>query len=750
MTLYVILGVVIVLLIGLMLNFLSNKSKYSISEDSKNFYSITEVRTVINTYINLCIKNSVERSIEDTGIRLETIDDYKAIVNKNIKDCSKSLFSELNSQGYSISEGLINLEVELHPETITVVIEYPLTIEKSGQKIDFDTFFYTFDRSVTANIPGGTTDREIRLVSSNGKAELVIPEGVTITDEEGNPVEKIGIRVEDLHFDGLENRYVLGQLVYENFPDGIRFSSPAELTIEFREKDIPPGYTRDNIKIGWWNKDEGIWYAGPTSIKENRATTNITHFSKRGTLLGKAIVQIHKVMEQRFYPWGVSYPFALGGTWFIAGEEGSQSSFGEASLAHPENKNTLIDFRETMEKNKQTGSGLVYPKIEYGYFENSKPDQKFTPCEGEGTSDLGGKIINYYMLPGNDAQDPNNKPYFDLYGGEVVVCSSENKCPLNENDDKCLGVFSYSTPEGINGKVCRPTTDEGAYDPGDDAACCLVDKSQIIDKQKRQNSVFGWHNYRCVGGKATPADGQEAADILIFEPNGNAVTDTVGYWGKGTIKVGGKEITGPVWIELPAIGVTPLPGSLNYNAWENDLNYRDQFTILENDIDLTSYFGIDWDSENSEYTKNYMQILPTNTEDNAVNILNAQKNQKLADERNAKNVLATEFECYIQNFDGEDTSWKRISLSAGSIAEFTQKYQKDNNLGGRKNVVGTPIPVYGIYGVNLVKKPKKDQLQAFCEVAWHFWGSGILDYYPQYDTLGTYCDNNPTDKVKCP
>ena len=77
------------------------------------------------------------------------------------------------------------------------------------------------------------------LTSADGKAQLVIPKGVKITDENGVPIDYLGIRVNDLHFDGLENKYSVGQTIYDHFPDGLIFSEPVKLSIEFREKDIP-------------------------------------------------------------------------------------------------------------------------------------------------------------------------------------------------------------------------------------------------------------------------------------------------------------------------------------------------------------------------------------------------------------------------------------------------------------------------------------------------------------------------------
>ena len=276
---FVIIGIIIVIIIGFFALSNIKTQQQDLELESQNALSFSEIRVNLEAYIKSCIRDFVEKNMEDTGIREDTLTEYENLVSLNVEECANDLLSRLKEQQYTISQGEINTNIEINDETVVITLTYPITIEKNNQRIDYKIFQETFDRTNTEHIPEGVTDKEVRIPSNDGRAELVIPPGVTITDEEGNPVEDIGIRVEDLHFDGLENNVVIGNLVFETKPSGVKFSEPIELSIEFRDQDFPAGTSTANLAISSWDPVYQIWRGVPTIIKGNRALAKINDFS---------------------------------------------------------------------------------------------------------------------------------------------------------------------------------------------------------------------------------------------------------------------------------------------------------------------------------------------------------------------------------------------------------------------------------------------------------------------------------------
>ncbi len=401
LSLFIIIGFILLIFVGFFIFTLSGKGQNQFEFNQKKALTELAMKTDVEKTITSCIKYSTEETMSETGIRQETIGQYEQLLESQIKSCTLPILTRIKEQGYNVYEGEISVEAEINPDTIIVDINYPLKIEKDSQKIEFNEFHYSFERSNTIRVPNGITDREIRLVSSNGKAELKIPQGVKITDEEGNPVENIGIKVLDLHFDGLDNNVIIGQLVYENFPDKTTFSEPIELSIEFDEKDIPEGYTRENLRIAFWDEEDGMWYAPPTEIKDNLAIANITHFSEWAISAGSPTLIQTIIFKQRFQPFHGSPEGGNTGVWNITGKEGSPLGkvilqYGYSTIydviAEYSRENTpvqYIDFKEQREKRK--GDFISYSALNYGYFNN----EEFIDCENYNSNNLGG--LDYYL-----------------------------------------------------------------------------------------------------------------------------------------------------------------------------------------------------------------------------------------------------------------------------------------------------------------------------------------------------------------
>ena len=437
LSLYIILGLIIIIILGFSGFVLANNYKKNINLEQTKSFSKSPIKTNMENIINSCIEYAVKEEISTTGIRNENLEQYSELVKANIISCTSPILSNFEKEGYEIKKGKISINIDLNTETIDVNVNYPLTIFKDSTIIDFSNFNFCLDRSNSIHIPNGITTKEIRLISTNGKAELKIPKDVKITDEFGNSVEQIGIKIKDLHFDNLNNGVVVGELVYENFPDGVQFSQPIEMTIEFNENDIPKGYTTDNLRVSYWDENDGIWYAPPTSIKENLATSNITHFSTWSITYVKPILIYNVLFKERFKPTSGGPEGTNTGVWSIGGKEGNikdsvtlQPGFSSIFDVMDSYGDNFNDFRE---ERKITETDSIN-KLEYGYF----IEDKFINCEKYTSDNIGN--INYYLK--QSSIDSIYYPYFindfeeEEFGWHNYQCAGGKIRPKDDTEGK--------------------------------------------------------------------------------------------------------------------------------------------------------------------------------------------------------------------------------------------------------------------------------------------------------------------------
>ncbi len=678
-TLFFLFGIVlIIILFGILLTNLKKEESF-LQNQNKRIINLKDTRADFSKYIDFCIKDSAEQSIQDTGIRQETIEQYKTLVISRIETCTNDFFLQLKNQNYEITEGEINIGVEYNPETVIVDINYPITVEYQGGKVNFQDFNYVFDREESVKIPNGIADKEIILTSSNKKAQLIIPKGTKITDKDGNPIETVAIKVEDLHFDGLENKYVLGQLVYNNLPNGLIFSQPVDFSIEFRKEDIPSEYTENNIMIAYWNNETGIWFAVDTEIKDNKAIAKITHFTHFSLLFVKFWIIENKLFEQRFAPFGSSTDTSK--VWAVGG--GENKDFGTVSLQEefvdggpsqflPDLNANFKDYKKIYERL----DFLAHPEIKYGYFENpnNPKDDEFTDCESDGQKVEEG--VTYFF--------EDSYPYFFVEGCPNYKCSPTENCPL-DNSSFCNNKnYCSSYPESPDSnQVCMPyisgsiSTDVSSLNSGN-FPCCPIEKSEVNFINSKEK-VFGWHNYQCVGGKVRPGEeGINAADFIIFGTRGNAVL----YVNDQNLLYGG------------------LSKYVNINVFAKPPSY--------------------WPWYKGEGLKGL--------EEDAIGLINIFRTLVLKEDISSELEGLDElpFYCSIKPYPG--------------TGEIIQLIESDNIPSSIKEKLNAKprdtISAYGIYGLDIIKRKDhptatKSELHTQCWVYWSLIGNGFYTNPPE-------------------
>ena len=595
-SLFPLMGLIIIILIGAYLLLGGNMQEDHMFNQLESAHSLSDMRIDYKTYIDGCLKSAAEEAFLDAGIRQETSDIYKdSLVNK-FHLCVDDLLTRLESQGYTITKGPLKATVELSDETVDVILEFIITLEKDGQKTKLTDFSYTFDKQTVEKVPEGMAYKDIRLRSANGLSEVFIPAGTRITDEEGNNVEAVSLKVEDVHFKGLSNKVVVGELVYSNLPDGARYSQPVEVSIYFKDEDIPEGYTRDNLKIAYYDEYKGIWLAMDTKIEGNWAKAYTDHNSFRSVVVGRPTTMygVAPVFNQRYSPCSIyGTPSTIGtgfdgsediyerlgeaksaGTpfWVISGKYSEPK--GTATLNGDDNWDKLEDFRDKVEISKTT----------YGFSETPTTDDTLTfDCEGEG--EYNG--INYYMDGG--------EPAFKLQGCIAKVCGS---CDTSLIDSECNQDCSGSTYCFTKDEyTCVPiiensrqidagrevkTTSKVLYYSLQESESRIRDlycgkyPSEDIEYEVEKNR--GWFDYKCAAGMVTPNDPfafdeRSVVAYAYFEGEGDAT-----IW-EDTISV--RTLTN--YINFPkgaTIGSEIIPFPSIYNGMNKLIGSMVKFTPL--------------------------------------------------------------------------------------------------------------------------------------------------------------------------
>jgi hypothetical protein len=280
---FVIIGLVVLFLAAFLIYNASTKQKIS-SEEKTNIISFDKDTNSLQSYFDLCSRESIIDANEEYGINEENKAQYESYVAGRIKNCMSDVLGELKKTGYSIEEGALTAKVMFYDSTISVAINYALTVSYDKSKFSLEEYKLSFPKEVYISTLKLESE-DILLPSSDKRATLLFSKGTVATDANGNKVDKLGIKLIDKNFDGLENSIVAGNLVYEGLPDKTTFSQPVEISIDFREKDLPDVVDEDSLSIAWWDEEYQIWRALKTKVENGRATAQTTHFTKFAVIL---------------------------------------------------------------------------------------------------------------------------------------------------------------------------------------------------------------------------------------------------------------------------------------------------------------------------------------------------------------------------------------------------------------------------------------------------------------------------------
>ncbi|MBN2367752.1 hypothetical protein JXC34_01940 [Candidatus Woesearchaeota archaeon] len=275
--LFVIIGLTIVIALGYFFFRSSNKAADEISFSGSSSFQAT--RDSLYNFASACLKELSSEAIDQYGLENSEARIRNHIL-ANIDTCID--FSIYEKQGFDIEKGTPRVDFEATDHRVIISLTYPMTLSRGGGKFQLEEFSYNIQRTVSAEIVDGKVTEDYQEVASDNNAAIQLSQGTSILDDEGNAVKEISLKIEDSHFEGLHNDLVVGGIVYNALPNGAKFSQDFNIIINYNDKDIPPGYSENNLAIAWYDEENDIWRSIPTEIKPdiNTLVGKTNHFTR--------------------------------------------------------------------------------------------------------------------------------------------------------------------------------------------------------------------------------------------------------------------------------------------------------------------------------------------------------------------------------------------------------------------------------------------------------------------------------------
>ncbi len=364
-SIFVIAGISLLVLLGIFLLVEQNftESPGTPASFSKQQYFSAQ-QTVLDTFIQECVK----RTTIDAETKLGISEDISSPLIKeylldNLPVCFDD-FNEFERQGYKITKGEMTVKVRINYDVMTVDLWHPVKVQKGNSLIAFNYNYYEFPRTIMEklNADGLTT-----IVSADGSIRLEIPAGTKATLN-GKEVDKIGFKILDRNFENLENSVVAGMLTFQGLPDGAKFDKPVKITRYFDYFDIPIIIKADDLALGYYNKEIGMWIGVPTQVDtaKQMLTAEVMHFTPFATVTecksGEATLTLKDVIVNPWTPY----------SGWIKGSEAKK--YFEDCSGTPPTDNSLLTFEKVNGNGDQpTFARLSFPGTDVVSFTQWKP-----------------------------------------------------------------------------------------------------------------------------------------------------------------------------------------------------------------------------------------------------------------------------------------------------------------------------------------------------------------------------------------
>lgn len=247
---FIIIGILILISVSAAAYIYLSKNRETLSKTISNADSPGEKK--IEIFLEDCLEATTLEAINKYGMKAREIEEF---INYNMPACTKDL-DAFKKQGFDIRYGKLESHAEVNSSFVYVRLDFPIMIKRGSSEYRKDFFEYHLDTLSTIASPGGLITARKTLYSKDENFIITVEEDTKVTDNNGNPVSSISIRMSDNEFNE-ENSLIIGSLIYTGIPEGIRFDPPLKVKMRVPKSKIS-GMEPGAPKIAWLENDTGL------------------------------------------------------------------------------------------------------------------------------------------------------------------------------------------------------------------------------------------------------------------------------------------------------------------------------------------------------------------------------------------------------------------------------------------------------------------------------------------------------------
>ncbi|MBN2368119.1 thrombospondin type 3 repeat-containing protein [Candidatus Woesearchaeota archaeon] len=277
-TIYVILGILLVFLIAVGAYYAANSARILVFSEQKEEAFSDVSQDTLNGAMDNCIRTFVFSSIDEFGF-CDTESEYEQQILGNLSRCMNFDFYRAQNFHVIAKEKPDEVNVDINGDRISVNVKYPILMAKSDKRMRFEerTFTFPLDNSVSLQLDSDSrTTKDFVLISRDNDLELEIPKGTRVTSSKGVP-EDISVKIMQVC---PHNPGILGRVKYNFTPDELYFEPDAYITIKYEDTDIAKHASEERFKLAYLNGT--YWEKIPSSAdtERNLIKGSVSHLSQ--------------------------------------------------------------------------------------------------------------------------------------------------------------------------------------------------------------------------------------------------------------------------------------------------------------------------------------------------------------------------------------------------------------------------------------------------------------------------------------
>ncbi|MBD3203197.1 hypothetical protein GF327_02805 [Candidatus Woesearchaeota archaeon] len=313
LTIYFIIGLVIILSMAIMLYLNNTYKKQIITNNENNIQNLNLKKQIVEYYVNGCIEKEFFDAKDFCG--LEKVVCIETWIKNNLKNCINKFGR--NNPGLIINVGSSGIETINEKDSISIKIDMPIEIFLSDKRAELSEFNYVFIKTKFKNIGNlvseeGILNEDVSLYSSDKFFNIKLQKGTKIIFSEDENIDnvKISVGVEQKND---EEKNIVGLYIYNLKPDGLQFEGNCKIKIYYDEKKVDEEKNelvlmmREDESEIWKKIEEYSW-----NKQQNYISAKLKHFSqasihKQNTIAREPYTRTYVLLPQNAQLSDINY-----------------------------------------------------------------------------------------------------------------------------------------------------------------------------------------------------------------------------------------------------------------------------------------------------------------------------------------------------------------------------------------------------------------------------------------------------------